>query len=162
MGTSLFRPFPLGFLALSALAIDLHPGTADAAWIDAVTGQPVRTIPLSNDPNNLGANVHQGDHAVVGAKNLYWDNECGTWRDAATGGEVRTIPLSSDPNYPGANVHYGNHAVVGGKTLFWQPCPPPNQPATVQTAPAVPVLPFGFGIGLGFGHKDRGDDQFRK
>lgn len=38
-------------------------------------------------------------------------------------------------------------------------CPPPSdQPASVQ---ALPVLPL-FNFGLGFGHRDHGDDPYRK
>jgi hypothetical protein len=117
--------------ALSLAVAGTFSQAAHAAWIDAATGQPVRTIPVSSDPSDPVNNTRglDRDHASVGGKNLYWDGGvCGTWRDSANGNEVRTIPVSSDPSDPVNNTRGldRNHASVGGKNLFWQPCPPPS------------------------------------
>lgn len=124
-----------------------------AGWFDAATGKPVRTIPIASGVGDPLANVHQGDHAMVGGKNLYYDKECGTWRDAKTGKEVRTIPIASGLGDPLANVHQGDHATVGNKTLFWKPCPPPEE-APAPPVKARPHVSFGFGIGT----DDNSDD----
>jgi hypothetical protein len=47
-----------------------------AGWVDAATGQPVHTIPLTSDPSNLTGNdpdkTGDRNHANVGGKNLFW------------------------------------------------------------------------------------------
>ncbi len=152
------------------LAPCFFAGDVSGAWFDAATGQPVYTIPISSGGDHLG-NVHMGDHATSGGRNLFYDKECGTWRDAKTGEEVYTIPISSGGDHLG-NVHMGDHATSGGRNLFWKPCPPPESaPSSAQSGPStqppsdtgssVPGFGFGFGLG-GFGrgqdrNKDSGD-----
>ena len=128
---------------------------ADAAWIDAATGQPVWTNPYTYTPEGGGgAAVPAGysnpdhDHAFLPqtGQNLFWDRECRTWKDSKTGKEVWTNPYTYTPGGGGGAavpVGYSNpdhdHAFLPqtGQNLFWQPCPPPPQSTGLQTTPST-------------------------
>jgi hypothetical protein len=107
-------------------AITAAGATAEAAWIDAATGQPVQVEPYI-DPHTGGRNYdYASGHAVYHGHNLFWDTRCGTWRDAGTNNEVQVEPYI-DPHTGGRNYDYvSGHAVYHGHNLFWQPCPPPQ------------------------------------
>jgi hypothetical protein len=145
-------------IAAAAAAACGASDAALAAWIDSQTGQPVQVEPYV-DPHTGGRNYdYQSGHATYHGHNLFWDTQCGTWRDSANGAEIEVEPYI-DPHTGGRNYGYqSGHATYHAHNLFWQPCPPPDQPASVQPVPVLPLLPFS----LGLGHRDHGDDQFRK
>jgi hypothetical protein len=125
-------------------------------WVNAKTG---KIVPPSNyTPQGAHFNDPR-DRSTASAGHLTFVRGAdGTWVNAANG---ETVPPS---NYTPQGAYFNdprdrNTASAGHLTFVRVPCPPPDQPASVQT---LPVLPFGFGFGLGVGRRDRGDDQFRK
>ena len=88
-------------------------------------------------------------------------SNCPNWIDSKTGERVRAVPIgiTAEELYllqRGVHTHQAHGAGAHDYALI--PCPPPDQPASVQT---LPVLPF-VGFGLSLGRRDHGDDPYRK
>jgi len=123
---------------IALLSVTAFANHSKAAWIDAATGTPVKTIPIGSPDPLANSRNSDPNHATVGGKNLYWDDTGGAWRDAATGAEVRTVPVGSPDPFMNARSGDPNHATVGGKNLFWQP-------VATSATPARPAAPAQMG-----------------
>jgi len=141
--------------------------TADHCWIDAKTGARVTaTFPAAlsvADYRNQAGSIASSGHASssVTGQNFFSADGGQTWIDSATGLSTATIPgaLSvADYRSQAGGVNHTKHASssITGQTFVLVPCPP----SPASSAPILPVLPFGLSIGLG--RRDHGDDRFQK
>jgi hypothetical protein len=135
---------------------------ADACWTDAGTGKPVAVGPPGWSPTGLGGRLGENpdpNHVVHGG-HTFVRRADGSWIDASTGNPVLLGPPGWSPTGLGGRLGENpdpNHVVHGGHTFVRVPCPPPPGASSV---PMLPILPFGLSIGLG--HRDHGDDRFQK
>jgi hypothetical protein len=131
-------------------------------WIDSKTGKRVRTGPVGWNPGNLAGTIPpnlDANHVSFGGHDFVKLPD-GSWIDAANGSPVQTGPLGWNPGNLAGTIPPNpdeNHVSFGGRSFVRVPCPPADQPASVQ---ALPVLPFGLSIGIG--RRDHGDDPYRK
>jgi len=125
--------------ALSPCRADVNPQGADPREF------------INSAPQNQYGNPHTGRN--------FAKLPDGSWIDSGTGQPVSTFPVGGNPrdfiNSAPQNQYGNSHT---GRNFARVPCPPPSNTTGVQ---ALPVLPF-VGFGLGFGHRDHGDDRFQK
>lgn len=143
--------------ALSPCRADVNP--QGDCWIDAATGAFVATYPQGADPREFINSAPQNQYGNPHTGRNFAKLPDGSWIDSGTGQPVSTFPVGGNPrdfiNSAPQNQYGNSHT---GRNFARVPCPPPSNTTGAQ---ALPVLPF-VGFGLGFGHRDHGDDRFQK
>ncbi len=149
VGVVVFSVVTLPVVVSSPSWADVNP--QGDCWIDAATGKQIKLYP----PGTTFP-MHDPNHVSIPGHRTFVRQPDDTWVDAATGQQIilyppgTTFPMD-DPNHV---------SIPGHRTFVRVPCPQPTQSMGLQ--PALPVLPFSFGFGLGIGNRAHGDDRFQK